>query len=86
MTIDKDQYYPGEDMIIRVNCNNSKCKKPVIEFKAMLRRRILVLGYKGKYYKQSKWVADRLVTGCDAKTEKQFSLTLQIPTESPFKE
>lgn len=29
ITLDKDQFYPGEDIIIDIDCDNTKCKKPI---------------------------------------------------------
>ena len=33
ITLEKDQFSPGDDIVVNIDCDNSKCRKPVKEFK-----------------------------------------------------
>ena len=47
ITLAKDLYCPGEDIVVNIDCDNSKCSKAVKNFKVKLRRNLLALGYNG---------------------------------------
>ena len=57
ITLDKDQFFPGETIYVKIQCDNSKCSKAVKGFKSKIQRSILALGYEGRYTKSKKYVA-----------------------------
>ena len=36
ITLDKDQFFPGETINVKILCDNSKCSKAVKEFKSKI--------------------------------------------------
>ena len=74
---------PGEDIVVNISCDNSKCRKPVKEFKLKVQRSMLGLGYKGKYCKQRKYMFSyKSGETCQAKSSTQVQLRLKIPAVS----
>ena len=57
VTLDKDQFFPGETINVRIQCDNSKCSKAIKGFKSKIQRSVLALGYEGRYTKSKKYVA-----------------------------
>ena len=47
ITLAKDMYFPGEEIVVNIDCDNSNCSKSVKNFKVKLRRNLLALGYNG---------------------------------------
>ena len=65
ITVEKDQFYPGEEIKVKIECDNTKCKRDVKFFKIKIQRKILALGYDGNYSKHSRYVtAFKLLGGC----------------------
>ena len=56
ITLEKDLYWPGEDIVVRIDCDNSKCSKAVKNFKVKLRRNLLALGYNGQLVRHKKYI------------------------------
>ena len=56
ITLEKDQFYPDEDIVVKLNCDNTKCSKAVKNMKVKLQRNILALGYNGKVAKSKKYI------------------------------
>ena len=77
ITLAKDQYYPGEEIVVHIDCDNTKCAKAVKNFKVKLRRHLLALGYNGKLARSKKYVAEiKVAERCDAHASKQLDLKL----------
>ena len=47
ITVEKDQYFPGEEMVVKISCDNSQCYKAVKGFKVKVCRNLLAIGYNG---------------------------------------
>lgn len=58
VTLEKDQYEPGQEIVVNIDCDNTQCRKPVKKFKLKVFRNLLGLGYRGKYCRQSKCVVN----------------------------
>ena len=86
ITLAKDLYFPGEDIVVNIDCDNSKCSKSVKNFKVKLRRNLLALGYNGSVAKHKKYIAQiKVPEKCEAHATKQIELRLPIP-ESDYVE
>lgn len=69
--MDKDQFFPGEVMNVRIDCDNSRCGKAVKGFKIKMQRNLLALGYNGTYRSCSKYIkVFKSNEGCGANTTK----------------
>ena len=56
ITLEKDQFYPGEEIVVKIDCDNTKCAKSVKNFKIKLQRNLLALGYNGTLAKTKRYV------------------------------
>ena len=52
VNLEKDQFYPGEQVKVSIDCDNSRCKNSVKSFKIKLQRNNLALGY-GNHFKNT---------------------------------
>ena len=68
ITLEKDQFYPGEDVVVQLACDNTKCIKSIKWFKIKIQRHLLALGYNGTLTKSTKYVEEQKIQeGCEAK-------------------
>lgn len=80
ITIEKDQYFPGEEIRVTIDCDNSKCRKPIEGFKIKIQRNLLVFGYNKAYQRHQSYIsAFNSEEGCDAKATRQIQLSLKVP-------
>ena len=93
VTFERNQYYGGDKVTVKVVCDNSKCSTAVKSFKLKFKRKVFMLGERITVQgdriqllnKQSKYLYAHKDTdhGCGAKKKVERELTMDIPQIDP---
>ena len=81
---DKNIYQPGETIKVAIECDNSKCSKPITSFKLKLKRKFFIFENDGMFNSKlnsSKYIIDKRVEGCRPKESCVRVIEIQIPAK-----
>lgn len=90
---EKNTYYPGEQVRVKVICDNSQCTTGIKSFKIKLKRKVFAAGSRVSAFaerddliiKSSKYLYQfkDTNTGCGPNKTVERTLSFNIPTEDP---
>jgi hypothetical protein len=85
---ERNQYYLGQTINVKVLCDNSMCGTPIKSFKIKLKRKVFVNGLREKEpqsIKTSKYLIQHkdVDHGCGPKSKCERNLTVEIPLKDP---
>lgn len=80
---DKNEYYVGEKVHVRIICDNTNCKKAVRGFKLKLHRHYVGKDNGAWSTSGASYISFLKAPGCPAKTKVEREYSIDIPTHDP---
>ena len=86
-TFEKNEFFPGEDAKVKVECDNSKCSKAVKSFKFKVHRAYKSFSNRKEHLTNAEnYLTAVKESGCNAKSKIKKEFLVKLPKVDPVRE